>query len=205
MRIAREGFRFIGALSLLGAGALAVPATRFLAAPLFGLAGFVTFFFRDPERVPPEGEHLLVAPGDGLVVHSGPGERDPSLQQVSIFLSIFDVHINRAPMTGVVQRVHYTPGRFLAAYKPQAGTANEQNEIALANENFGIVVRQIAGVVARRIVCAIREGDRVERGERIGLIQFGSRMDVVMPSEVELRVKVGDKVKGGETVIAERL
>ena len=204
MRIAREGFRYIGVLSLLGVAVLAFPATRLLAVPLFVLAGFVTYFFRDPTRVPPDDEKLLVSPGDGKVVYTGPGERDPSRTQVSIFLSIFDVHINRSPLAAVVRKIQYTPGRFLAAYKPEAGTQNEQNQIELADGEFSVTVRQIAGVVARRIVCVIHENDRLERGQRFGLIQFGSRMEVMLPGDTKLRVKVGDRVKGGETVIAER-
>lgn len=204
MRIAREGFRYIGALTILSVVALAFPPTRVAAIPLLALAAFVTFFFRDPTRVPPEGENLIVSAGDGRVVHAGPGERDPSRKQVTIFLSIFDVHINRSPLTAVVRKIEYSPGRFLAAYKPESGTKNEQNEIELVDGDFVVTVRQIAGVVARRIVCDIAENDRLDRGQRIGLIQFGSRMDVVLPSEVRLRVKVGDRVKGGETVIAER-
>ena len=113
MRIAREGFRYIGVLSLLGVAVLAFPATRLLAVPLFVLAGFVTYFFRDPTRVPPDDEKLLVSPGDGKVVYTGPGERDPSRAQVSIFLSIFDVHINRSPLAAVVRKIQYTPGQFL--------------------------------------------------------------------------------------------
>lgn len=204
MRIAREGFRYIGVLSLLGVAALAFPATRLLAVPMFVLAGFVTYFFRDPTRVPPDNEKLLVSPGDGKVVYAGPGERDPSRKQVSIFLSIFDVHINRSPLAAVVRKIRYTPGQFLAAYKPEAGSKNEQNELELADGQFLVTVRQIAGVAARRIVCDVRENDKLERGERFGLIQFGSRMEVLLPSDTKLRVSVGDRVKGGETVIAER-
>lgn len=205
MRIAREGFRYIAVLSILGVAALAFPATRLLAVPLFGLAAFVTYFFRDPTRVPPENEKLLVSPGDGKVVYTGPGERDPSRTQISIFLSIFDVHINRSPLAAVVRKIQYTPGKFLAAYNPEAGTKNEQNELELVDGDFVVTVRQIAGIAARRIVCAVHESDKLERGERFGLIQFGSRMEIVLPSDTKLHVKVGDRVKGGETIIAERL
>ena len=205
MRIAREGFRYIGVLSILGIAALALPATRLLAVPLFVLAAFVTYFFRDPTRVPPDNEKLLVSPGDGKVVYTGPGERYPSRIQISIFLSIFDVHINRSPLAAVVRRIRYTPGQFLAAYKPASGAKNEQNELELADGQFLVIVRQIAGVAARRIVCGVHENDKLERGERFGLIQFGSRMEVLLPSDTKLHVKVGDRVKGGETVIAERL
>ncbi|GMR24133.1 MAG: phosphatidylserine decarboxylase family protein [Acidobacteriota bacterium] len=205
MRIAREGFRYIGLLSVLGVAALAFPVTRLLAVPMFVLAGFVTYFFRDPARVPPDNEKLLVSPGDGKVVYTGPGERDPSRIQVSIFLSIFNVHINRSPLAAVVRKIRYTPGQFLAAYKPESGTKNEQNELELVDGPFSVTVRQIAGVAARRIVCRVHENDKLERGERFGLIQFGSRMEVLLPSDTKSHVKVGDRVKGGETVIAERL
>lgn len=207
MRIAREGFRYIGVLAVLGAAALLFPPVRLLAIPLFVLAAFVTYFFRDPTRVAPEGEHLLVSPGDGKVVYTGPGERDPSRTQVSIFLSIFDVHINRSPLAAVVRKIKYTPGQFLAAYKPESGTNNEQNELELVDAHDGqfvVTVRQIAGVAARRIVCDVKENDGLERAQRFGLIQFGSRMEILLPSDTKLRVKVGDRVKGGETIIAER-
>ncbi len=206
MRIAREGFRYIGVVGVVGIAALLFPPTRLLSIPLFILAAFVTYFFRDPTRVPPEGENLLVSPGDGKVVYTGPGERDPSRTQVSIFLSIFDVHINRSPLAAVVRKIKYTPGQFLAAYKPESGTHNEQNELELdaAGGGFSITVRQIAGVAARRIVCDVRENDSLGRGQRFGLIQFGSRMEILFPSDTSLRVKVGDRVKGGETVIGER-
>lgn len=204
MRIAREGFPYIAILVVAGTLVLVFPATRFAAVPLYAVAAFVTFFFRDPTRVPPENEKLIVSAGDGRVVHAGPGERDPSRKQVSIFLSIFNVHINRSPLSAVVRKIQYSPGRFMPAYKPESGVQNEQNTIELADGDYVVIVRQIAGVVARRIVCKVHENDRLERGQRIGLIQFGSRMDVVLPNDAELRVKVGDKVKGGETVIAER-
>ena len=154
--------------------------------------------------MPPENEKLLVSPGDGKVVYSGEGERDPSRKQISIFLSIFDVHINRSPLAAVVKKIQYSPGKFLAAYKPESGRKNEQNELQLADGDFNVTVRQIAGVVARRIVCGVHENDSLDRGQRFGLIQFGSRMEIELPADTELRVKVGDRVKGGETVIAER-
>ncbi len=203
MRIARQGFRYIGILVVLGA-LVAASASPLYSIPFFVLAAFVTYFFRDPERVPPPDEKLLVSPGDGKVVYVGEGERDPERQQISVFLSIFDVHINRSPLRAVVRRIRYSKGKFLAAYNSEAGISNEQNELELVDGDFTIIVRQIAGVVARRIVCAKKENDELERGERFGLIQFGSRMEIILPKEIKLRVKVGDRVKGGETVVAER-
>jgi len=204
MKIARQGFTYIIPLALLGAAALLWEPTRLLGVPLIGLALFVVYFFRDPHRVPPEGERLLVSPGDGKVVYVGPGERDPSRMQISMFLSIFDVHINRSPLAAVVRKIKYTPGQFLAAYKEDAGSKNEQNELELVDNDFVVIVRQIAGVAARRIVCRATANDRLERGEKFGLIQFGSRMEILLPKDVAIRVRVGDRVRGGETVIAER-
>ncbi len=203
MRIARQGFRYIGIRVVLGA-LVAASASPLYSIPFFVLAAFVTYFFRDPERVPPPDEKLLVSPGDGKVVYVGEGERDPERQQISVFLSIFDVHINRSPLRAVVRRIRYSRGKFLAAYNSAAGISNEQNELELVDGDFTVIVRQIAGVVARRIVCAKKENDELERGERFGLIQFGSRMEIILPKEIKLRVKVGDRVKGGETVVAER-
>ena len=204
MRIARQGFRYIGILVVLGALVAALAASPLYSIPFFVLAAFVTYFFRDPERVPPPDEKLLVSPGDGKVVYVGEAERDPERQQISVFLSIFDVHINRSPLHAVVRRIRYSPGKFLAAYKSDAGISNEQNELELVDGDFTVIVRQIAGVIARRIVCTSKENDELERGERFGLIQFGSRMEIILPKDVELRVEVGDRVKGGETVVAER-
>lgn len=206
MRIAAQGFPYIG--FLVGCGILLAwyAPTRALSPLFFGLGLFVAYFFRDPVRTAPEDERQLVSPADGKVVYAGP-PRDGSANgriQVSIFLSLFDVHINRAPLSGTIQRVTYTPGRFLPAYKPDASLQNEQNEVLLEDDGFQVVVRQIAGVVARRIVFFKKPLDRVERGERIGLIQFGSRVDVLLPASVALCVTVGDHVKGGESVLAER-
>lgn len=204
MTIARQGFRYIALLLLLAVLAFAFDATRLLAAPAVLLAAFVTFFFRDPKRTPPEDPKLLVSPGDGRIVSVGPVEGDPSRHQLAMFLSIFDVHINRSPLASVVRRLQYTPGRFVAAYRDDAGSVNERNEIELADGDYVVIVRQIAGVVARRIVCSIEEGQSLERGQRIGLIQFGSRMEVVVPADSEFLVKVGDRVRGGETAIGRR-
>ena len=204
MRIARQGFGYTGLLVVLGILAAVLLPSSFYSIPFFVLAAFVVFFFRDPERVPPADEKLLVSPGDGKVVYVGEGERDPERQQISIFLSIFDVHINRSPLKAVVRRIRYSPGKFLAAYNSDAGRKNEQNELELVDGDFTVIVRQIAGVIARRIVCSRKENDELERGERFGLIQFGSRMEIILPKESKLRVKLGDRVKGGETVIAER-
>ena len=165
----------------------------------------MTYFFRDPERQVPPGDGLIVAPADGRVMIAGPA--DPKWAppgnwlQVTIFLSPLDVHINRAPGEGRVTRIEYRPGHFLPAYREDAAQ-NELNEIWIDSGGETIVVRQIVGVLARRIVCRIHEGERVTRGQRIGLMKFGSRMDVFLPTRAELAVSVGQTVVGGEMVIA---
>lgn len=204
MRIARQGFPYIVVLLLLALAAYAFPPTRLLAIPAVALAGFVTFFFRDPTRRPPQDPHLLVSPGDGKIVSVGPVPGDGAKKQVAMFLSIFDVHINRSPLAATVGAIRYTPGRFVAAYREDAGSENERNQLELSDGDYVVIVRQIAGVVARRIVCWVKEGARLERGDRFGLIQFGSRMEVVVSADTEILVKVGDRVRGGETPIARR-
>lgn len=160
-------------------------------------------FFRDPERTPPDLPGALVAPADGRVMRIaevddawvGPAVR------MSIFLSPLDVHVNRAPAAGLVRDVEYVRGRFLAAYRPEASEENERCTVALDGERARVAVRQIAGVLARRIVCRVRPGDKLGLGERYGLIRFGSRTDLVAPRGTEVRVKVGDRVRGGESVM----
>jgi phosphatidylserine decarboxylase len=204
MRIAPQGFRYIGLFAVLALAAFLVAPIRILSWPLIALALFVAYFFRDPNRTPPADEKLLVSPGDGKVVDVGPAPSDPESSQVGIFLSIFDVHVNRSPLAAVVERIVYTPGRFLAAYRKEAGSANERNELRLRDGDYRVTVRQIAGVLARRIVCAAKESEALARGERFGLIQFGSRMEVELPRGTDVLVKVGDRVRGGETPIGRR-
>jgi phosphatidylserine decarboxylase len=204
MKIAPQGFRYVAAFLVLAAVAFLLEPLRWFAWPLAALGAFVAFFFRDPTRVPPSDPKILVAPADGRVVDAGPAPSDPSRQQIGIFLSILNVHINRSPLSATVSAIRYTPGKFFAAYRKEAATQNERNELALVDGEFRVTVRQIAGVVARRIVCTVAENDRLERGQRFGLIQFGSRTEVVLPREVEILVRVGDRVKGGETAIARR-
>ncbi len=204
MNIAPQGFRYVGVLLALAALLFLVAPLRWLGWPFAAGALFTAFFFRDPKRRPPADPRLLVSAADGKVVDVGPCASDPSRQQIGVFLSIFDVHINRSPLPAVVSRIRYTPGSFFAAYKKEAATSNERNEIELEDGEFRVTVRQIAGVVARRIVCSVAEKDRLERGEKLGLIQFGSRTEVVLPRDVEILVRIGDRVKGGETAIARR-
>ena len=206
MKIARQGFAYVGLLAATGLVLTMFPATRSYSIVPFALALFVTYFFRDPERTPPADPRLWVSPADGKVVYVGPEKNAASSArtQVSIFLSIFDVHINRSPMTGVITDVIYTPGRFLPAYREQASSQNEQNEMSLSEDSLTVTVRQIAGVVARRIVFTKKKDERLDRGERFGLIQFGSRVDVLLPPEVKVLVAVGERVRGGESALAER-
>ena len=167
------------------------------------LALFFLWFFRDPERVIPSGEGLIVSPGDGLVtetvaINTPEGQR----QRISIFLSVFDVHVNRSPISGVISRVHYQKGLYLNAMNPASTERNEQNAVTVRGQGIEITFKQIAGLLARRIVFNYHEGETVERGQRVGLIKFGSRVDVVIPQEAVLRVKVGERVKGGLSVLA---
>jgi phosphatidylserine decarboxylase len=171
------------------------------------LAAFFLWFFRDPHRTIPAGEGLIVAPGDGRVTETASiATPEGARQRISIFLSVFDVHVNRAPIGGVLSRVHYQKGRFLNAMNPASAERNEQNAVTVrgqgADAGFEVTFKQIAGLLARRIVFRCKEGQTVERGQRVGLIKFGSRVDVVIPASAELRVKVGERVKGGSSVLA---
>ena len=189
-----------------------LPAAAFAGARRYGwatgfaaLGAFLTYFFRDPERQVPQGAGLVVSPADGRVVIAGPtdGRWSPpgDWQQITIFLSPMDVHMNRTPVEGRVTRIEYRPGKFLPAYKEDA-SANELNEIWIDSHGDPVVVRQIVGVLARRVVCRVTEGQQLQRGERIGLMKFGSRMDVFLPKRAQLLVSVGQTVVGGETVLA---
>jgi phosphatidylserine decarboxylase len=176
-------------------------AGAWLAVPLLAAAGFVLFFFRDPARVSPDGEGLVMSPADGRVTEV---ERRADGARISIFLSVFNCHINRAPIAATVTSVAYTPGRFLPAWDRRVTSENERNHLALRAADGDYGVTQIAGILARRIVCSKKPGDAVARGERIGLIQFGSRTDLHLPPGVEPVVQVGDRVRGAVTVLARR-
>jgi phosphatidylserine decarboxylase len=203
----RDGY--IYALSLLAVAAALMWFTGVWAwgiAPVL-LAAFFLWFFRDPQRTIPTGKGLIVSPGDGLVTETASiTTPEGVLQRISIFLSVFDVHVNRAPISGRVSRVHYQKGQYLNAMNPASAERNEQNVVTLrgqgADAGFEITFKQIAGLLARRIVCHCAEGQIVERGQRVGLIKFGSRVDVLLPANAELRVKVGERVKGGSSVLA---
>jgi len=199
------GFPFIG--GALAAALIAGASVAWGGAlPFLVLAGFFLFFFRDPERRSSIDPDAVLSPADGRVLIAGPAlvEAAPpgDWRQVSIFLSPMDVHVNRVPASGRVTRVTFTAGQFLPAYRQDAGAVNERSEIWIDHDGQAIVARQVVGILARRVVCRLEIGTTVRAGERYGIMKFGSRMDVFLPLTAELRVKVGDAVRGGETLIA---
>jgi len=207
LRVAREGYRLIGAsvaatLVLLAAGWTGAGGL------MLALTVFVVAFFRDPERIIPTGPNLIVAPADGRVIKIAP-VRDLRFLQgeatlISIFMSPLDVHVNRIPAAGRVVEIRYHPGKYFRAFADKASLDNEQNAILLEDEQGRrLCVVQIAGFIARRIVCYLRPGMVVERGQRCGMIMFGSRADVYLPPTVRVRVALGQQARGGETVLAE--
>jgi len=205
MRLDPAGLPFIGgAVALAVVGGLAVGWP--LALPFLILGAFFAFFFRDPERLTPTGDDAVIAPADGRILVAGAAiaESAPpgAWQQISIFLSPMDVHVNRIPVSGRVTKVAFNKGRFLPAYRHDAGSANERSEIWIDHSGQMIVARQIVGMLARRVVCRVETGSEVRAGERYGIMKFGSRMDIFVPPTAKIIVRVGDMVRGGETVIA---
>ena len=202
--IAKDGYMFITPLVVFTWAVCAL--SWFWAAGFFGgLLLFVTWFFRDPERVIPEDPNAIVSPGDGRIVEIVP-EKDPLLEKdgytrISVFLNVFNVHVNRVPIAGKIQAYRYNKGKFLNASSHKASMDNEQSAILLNNGHVTILVKQIAGLIARRIVCWAKEGDEFQRGQRYGLIRFGSRMDVFVPEGTEIKVAIGDIVSGGSSII----
>jgi phosphatidylserine decarboxylase len=173
------------------------------ALPAVLLAAFFLWFFRDPERVIPGEEGALVSPADGKVTDVSPViSNGESRLRISIFLSVFDVHVNRSPLNGVIREVRYQRGKFVNAMNAASAEQNEQNVVTVEGDGQTVIFKQIAGLLARRIVFNKKVGDRVERGERVGLIKFGSRVDVLLDATAALEVKVGDRVKGGSSVLA---
>jgi phosphatidylserine decarboxylase len=206
MRFAPEGFPFI-----IGAAGIAV-AVLLIGSPLAAflplvLTLFMLYFFRDPERTVPEGRNLFIAPADGKVIVTRDVRESRYLnrdvKQVSIFMSPFDVHVNRIPCDGKVKSVQHTKGAFLAAYRDEASLRNENIEIVLETRYGDILVRQVAGLLARRAVCRKKEGDIVQRGERYGIIKFSSRVDIYLPKETKIMVRLDGRVRAGETVLGE--
>ncbi len=179
---------------------------RWWALPGGVLALVFVFFFRDPERPLPTDQSLVISPADGLVMNVGPAGADApagTWQQITIFLSPLDVHVNRAPVSGRVTRVTHKAGQFLPAYKPESGAVNEQSEVWVDHDGRTAVFRQVVGLLARRVVTRVVEGDALVVGQRIGVMKFGSRMDVFLPTTLAVRVRKGDRVVAAETVLAQ--
>lgn len=203
--VAKAGYPFIYAsafatavFALLGLAPLAVLGLL--------VTGFICFFFRDPDRLVPGGEGLVVSPADGKVIKVEPVDQTPyfngACMRISVFMSVFNVHVNRIPCEGTIRQVNYHPGKFFSANLDKASKDNEHNALLLesaSGKRVGFV--QIAGLVARRIICSVQPGDVVRRGERFGLICFGSRLDIYLPRETAVSVSVGDKVQAGSSII----
>ncbi len=211
MRFAREGYPFMLAGSLLAALAwTAVPFSgswaTIVAGPFTVLAAFVFYFFRDPERLIPTGDGLVIAPGDGKIIDirevDEPSFFEGRCRRITIFLSVFNVHVQRAPVSGSIEHREYRPGKYAVAWHPKASESNEQASLGFTTPKGRVLVRQIAGLIARRIVTYPERGDQVQIGGRIGLIRFGSRVDLFIPLDWPLACDVGDKAVGGRTVFA---
>ena len=192
---------FFGAITVLCALiACFVDATwlRYATAFFALFTVFTIYFFRDPERTAPEGQDLLVSSADGRVVQI---IRVPEGIRVDVFMSVFNVHVNRIPCSGRVERITYYPGRFFSAFRDKASDENERLVMEIVHGEKRVIVKQIAGLIARRIVCHLKEGDVVHTGERFGMIKFGSRVDLTLPADTQIKVRVGDRVKAGQTVM----
>jgi len=204
-KLASEGYPFIIVFAVLTAITYIFVNPWVAIIPL-GVTFFMAFFFRDPARNIPEGEGLFMSPADGKVILiKNIFEKDylkSDTKEISIFMSPLNVHVNRAPCDGKVIDVKYSPGKFMAAYKDDASIRNENIVMIIDGKEGRVLVRQVAGFLARRAVCKAKVGDALRRGERYGIIKFGSRLDVYLPKDAEVNVKLGDKVKAGETVIA---
>lgn len=198
----KEGFIFSAPPLLLGVAALGL-GWNWAAGVLLFLGAFVLYFFRDPKRVAPAEADAVVSPADGRVVEIAdePFDGRPG-KRISIFLSVWDVHVNRAPVEGVIRKVEYRPGRFYAALRARASTENEQNVIHISSPRGEMVFKQIAGWIARRVLCWKAEGESVAMGERVGMIRFGSRVDVWLPPEAEIVARKGQHVAGGSDILA---
>lgn len=200
IRLAREGLPFLIPW-LIGAGAIAWKHPAWALPFLAGAAGML-FFFRDPERVPPAAERAAVSPADGRIRQIDPARHGGATHCISIYLSLLDVHVNRVPVSGRVKEVRYSPGRFLPAFLTRAEGQNENNLVVVQSGNLEVGIRQIAGWLARRIVCYCRPGQPVQRGQRLGLIRFGSCVQLTLPAGAQVVARPGQRVRAGETVLA---
>lgn len=202
MVIAREGILYVLVPLVLMAGLVALGFWP-IAIVFAAIAAFMAYFFRDPQRLSPTDPNVVVSPADGRVtrVQRIEDNTDSSPTLVSIFLSPLDVHINRAPIAGQITDVSYTKGKFLVAMDERASLVNEQNALTIEGEKITVVCKQIAGILARRIICWKRAGDSVALGERFGLIKFSSRTDILMPANVDVIITEGERVQGGTTII----
>jgi phosphatidylserine decarboxylase len=199
----RDGFFYALGLGVVAAVLWYLKMPWALVALPIVLAAFFLWFFRDPNRTIPQGAGQIVSPGDGLVTEAAWLETTSGNRlRISIFLNVFDVHVNRSPISGTVKAVEFREGEFMNAMKPESVLHNEQTLVVIDNGEYTVSFKQIAGLLARRIVCNVKAGDRVERGQRVGLIKFGSRVDVLLPAEAELKVKVGMRVRGGSSILA---
>jgi phosphatidylserine decarboxylase len=214
MRIAKEGIPFVIIAEVIAGAALYFAVTRgsvlcwsvFVALGLVAL--WVPWFFRDPEREGPRGDQLVISPADGKVVLIREVDEPSFIRgkalRVSVFMNIFSVHVNRYPVAGTVKYVHYNPGKFLNAAVEKSSLENEQSSVGVESNGARVLVRQIAGLVARRIITYSKDGDTAAQGQRFGIIRFGSRVDVFVPTTWKLKVKEGDQAQAGLTILAER-
>jgi phosphatidylserine decarboxylase len=199
----RDGY-FYGLGSVVAAALLGGLAAWPYAVPVLLLGAFCLWFFRDPERQIPQAPGAVVSPADGKVTDiSVVTSNGVSWNRISIFLNVFDVHVNRSPIAGVIRDVRYQRGKFLNAMAANSAEENEQNIVTVEGEGHTVIFKQIAGLIARRIVFTRKVGDTVARGERIGLIKFGSRVDVLLERNANLQINIGDRVRGGESVLAQ--
>ena len=212
MNFAREGLIFIVVAALVAAGGYALAMNRrswplwLFAFVLTLLALWVAYFFRDPERIGERGQRLVIAPADGKIVQIAAVDEPAFVQgkslRISIFMNVFNVHVNRSPISGTIRDIHYQRGKFMNAMNAVSADKNEHNTVTVEGEGQTVVFKQIAGLLARRIVFDKKVGDRVQRGQRVGLIKFGSRVDVVLDASARVQIKIGDHVKGGSSVLA---
>lgn len=213
MNFAREGYPFIGIATILAIAAFALAIMRrswalwLFAVLVTLLALWVAYFFRDPERIGERGAHIVVAPADGKLIMitevDEPAFMKGRAMRLSIFMNVFSVHVNRYPLDGTVKYVHYNKGKFLNAAAEKSSLENEQSSVGIESGSYRILVRQIAGLIARRIVTYSQMGQQVKQGDRMGMIRFGSRVDVFLPVDARLRVQLGTLTTAGTTVLAE--